>query len=60
MIDTCDILKPFAEAIDLTQSDKFVTINCVAPTVLHLCSHLNRCEATSRHCPSLINTLQNH
>ena len=50
MIDTCDILKPFAEATDLTQSDKSVTISFVVPTVLHLYSHLNRCQATSHHC----------
>ena len=35
MINTCDILKPFAEATGLAQSDKSVTISFVIPTVLH-------------------------
>jgi len=30
------LLAPFAEAIDLTQADKTVTISCVVPTVLTL------------------------
>ena len=58
MIDVCDILKPFAEATDLTQGDKSVTISFVVPTVLDLYSHLDRCQGTSCHCRSLINALK--
>ena len=58
MIDTCDILKPFAKATDLTQSDKSVTISFVVPTALHLYSHLNRCQATFCYCGILSKALQ--
>ena len=58
MIDICTILKPFAEATDLTQSDKSVTISFVVPTVLDLYSHLSKCQITSRQCRSLINALK--
>ena len=58
MIDVCDILSPFAEATDLTQGNNSVTVSFVVPTVLDLYSHLHRCQATSRHCRSLINALK--
>ena len=58
MIDVCDILRPLAEATDLTQGDNSVTVSFVVPTVLDLYSHLHRCQATSRHCRSLINALK--
>ena len=58
MYETCDILRPFAEATDLTRSNKGVTISFVVPSVLDLYGHLNRSQAKSRYCRSLTNALQ--
>ena len=58
MVETRDILQPFAEATDLTQSDKTVTISFVVPTILDLYGHLNRSQAKSRYHRSLSNALE--
>ena len=37
--EACDVLKPFADATDITQGNKTVTISFVIPTILDLNSH---------------------
>uniref|UniRef100_A0A4W6C0P2 HAT C-terminal dimerisation domain-containing protein n=1 Tax=Lates calcarifer TaxID=8187 RepID=A0A4W6C0P2_LATCA len=37
-----DILKPFGEATDLTQGEKFITISAVVPSILSLNYHLEK------------------
>ena len=40
--ELCDILKPFAEATDLTQGEKVVTVSAVLPSVLSLNNNLEK------------------
>lgn len=52
------ILGPFAEATDLTQGDKVVTISMVVPTVLELRSHLDAMDGERKLCRSLTRALR--
>ena len=40
--EVCDVLKPFADATDITQGNKTVTIRFVIPTILDLNGHLKK------------------
>lgn len=53
-----EILGPFAEATDLTQGDKVVTISMVVPTVLELHSHLAAMDGEKRLCRLLTRALR--
>jgi hypothetical protein len=53
------ILEPFAEATDMVQSDKIVTISCVTPIVLSLNRHLQSCSLSTTTLRPFVNTLLN-
>lgn len=52
------ILGPFAEATELTEGDKIVTISMVVPTVLELHSHLTEMDSEKRLCRLLTRALR--
>lgn len=52
------ILGPFAEATELTEGDKIVTISMVVPTVLELHSHLTEMDSEKRLCRPLTRALR--
>jgi len=41
------VLEPFAEATEIVQSDKTVTISCVMPIIMSLNRHLQSCLTTT-------------
>lgn len=53
-----DVLQPFAEATDLTQGEKIVTISAVVPCVLSLNHHLENQKEKVRYLGGLICILQ--
>ena len=57
LIEICDVLKPFADATDLTQGDKCVTISSVTLTILDLYGHLRKSRSTVCYCRALCNVL---
>lgn len=52
------ILKPFADATDLTQGEKVVTISAVIPCVLSLNNHLEKHKEGTQYLGNLIHSLQ--
>ena len=48
--EVCDVLKPFADATDITQGSETVTISFVIPTILDLNSHLKNASALCKFC----------
>ena len=48
--ELCDILKPFAQATDLTQGEKCVTVSAVLPSVLSLNNHLEKLKQQVGYC----------
>ena len=52
------ILEPFAEATDMTQGDKTVTISCVVPILLSLNKHLQCRLSSASTVTSFVKTLQ--
>ncbi len=52
------ILKPFADATDLTQEEKVVTISAVIPCVLSLNNHLENQKEGTQYLVNLIHSLQ--
>lgn len=52
------ILKPFADATDLTQGEKVVTISAVIPCVLSLNHHLENQKEGTQYLVNLIHSLQ--
>lgn len=54
-----EILNPFAQATDLLQGDKVVTISAVVPSILSLNHHLERLKTSrDKYLMSMINALQ--
>ncbi|KAJ8419146.1 hypothetical protein AAFF_G00006450 [Aldrovandia affinis] len=53
-----NVLQPFAEATDLTQGEKVVTISAVLPCVLSLNHHLEKLKTQVRFLGNLIRSLQ--
>lgn len=51
-------MKPFAEATDLTQGEKIVTISSVVPSVLSLNHHLEKLKPQVCFLSSLVRSLQ--
>ncbi|XP_060774009.1 uncharacterized protein LOC132884202 [Neoarius graeffei] len=58
MKELCDVLQPFAEATDLTQGEKIVTVSSVLPCVLSLNHHLEKLRPQARFLGSMIHSLQ--
>ncbi|KAL7379703.1 hypothetical protein ABVT39_004336 [Epinephelus coioides] len=58
MKELCDVLQPFAEATDLTQGEKIVTVSSVLPCVLSLNHHLEKLKKQVRFLGSMIQSLQ--
>ncbi|KAJ3604983.1 hypothetical protein NHX12_027034 [Muraenolepis orangiensis] len=56
--DLIAILAPFAEATDLTEGEKNVTISVVVPTVLDLNTHLLKLEEANTKCQPLVRALR--
>ncbi|XP_056598289.1 zinc finger BED domain-containing protein 4-like [Triplophysa dalaica] len=56
--DLVSILKPFADANDLTQGDKVVTISAVIPCVLSLNHHLENQKERTQYLVNLVHSLQ--
>uniref|UniRef100_A0A3B5QUR0 Uncharacterized LOC111606838 n=1 Tax=Xiphophorus maculatus TaxID=8083 RepID=A0A3B5QUR0_XIPMA len=56
--ELCIVLSPFAEATELTQGERSVTISMVVPTVLDLNTHLLKMEETRMQCRPLVRALQ--
>lgn len=56
--EVVDILKPFAEATDLTQGEKTVTISAVVPSVLALNHHLEKLKSQVCFLIGLVRSLQ--
>lgn len=56
--ELAQILGPFAEATELTQGDKVVTISMVVPTVLELHSHLTEMDGEKKLCRLLTRALR--
>ncbi|TRY58760.1 hypothetical protein DNTS_034590, partial [Danionella cerebrum] len=52
------VLSPFAEATDLTEGEKMVTISMVVPTVLDLNTHLLQIVESRSHCRPLATALR--
>ncbi|XP_060723328.1 uncharacterized protein LOC132844154 isoform X1 [Tachysurus vachellii] len=52
------VLFPFAEATDLTEGEKMVTISMVVPTVLDLNTHLLQISESQSHCRPLATSLR--
>ena len=57
MQELIQILKPFAEATDLTQGDSVVTISCVLPVVLSLARSLQGLIEEGNNLTALMNNL---
>ncbi|XDV31501.1 hypothetical protein PO909_002492 [Leuciscus waleckii] len=55
--DLTSILAPFAEATNLTEGGKVVTISIIVPTVLDLNTHLIKCETTHILCRPIARAL---
>lgn len=53
-----EVLKPFAEATDLTQGEKVVTISTVVPCVLSLNHHLDKMKRRVQFLQGLVKSLQ--
>nr|XP_055032036.1 zinc finger BED domain-containing protein 4-like [Misgurnus anguillicaudatus] len=58
MKELCDVLQPFAEATDLNQGEKIVTVSSVLPCVLSLNHHLEKLKQQVRFLGSMIHSLQ--
>jgi len=59
MKELAEILSPFAQATDLLQGDKVVTISAVVPSILSLNHHLQRlASARDKYLMSMIKALQ--
>ncbi len=56
--ELCLILGPFAEATELTEGEKIVTISMVVPTVLDLNTHLIQMDSPKSLCRPLIRALR--
>ncbi|KAL1276314.1 hypothetical protein QQF64_035937 [Cirrhinus molitorella] len=56
--ELCLILGPFAEATELTEGEKMITISMVVPTVLDLNTHLIQMDSSKSLCRPLIRALQ--
>lgn len=56
--DLGSVLSPFAEATDLTEGEKVVTISMVVPTVLDLNTHLLQIAESRSHCRPLATALR--
>ena len=55
--DIIAILQPFAEATDMTQGDKMITISCVVPIILALNKHLQSRSSPNSMLSSFASTL---
>lgn len=58
MKELYDVLQPFAEATDLTQGEKIVTVSAVLPCVLSLHHHLEKLKPQVRFLGSMVKSLQ--
>lgn len=56
--ELCLILRPFAEATELTEGEKIVTISMVVSTVLDLNTHLIQMDSPKSLCRPLIRALR--
>uniref|UniRef100_A0A096M2K3 BED-type domain-containing protein n=1 Tax=Poecilia formosa TaxID=48698 RepID=A0A096M2K3_POEFO len=56
--ELCIVISPFAEATELTQGERSVTISMVVPTVLDFNTHLLKMEETRMQCRPLVRALQ--
>ncbi|XP_016407175.1 zinc finger BED domain-containing protein 4-like [Sinocyclocheilus rhinocerous] len=56
--ELCLILGPFAEATELTEGEKIITISMVVPTVLDLNTHLIQMDSPKSLCRPLIRALR--
>lgn len=56
--ELCLILGPFAEATELTEGEKIITISMVVPTVLDLNTHLIHMDSPKSFCRPLIRALR--
>uniref|UniRef100_A0A8C2FGK0 Uncharacterized protein n=1 Tax=Cyprinus carpio TaxID=7962 RepID=A0A8C2FGK0_CYPCA len=56
--ELCLILGPFAEATELTEGEKIITISMVVPTVLDLNTHLIQIDSPKSLCRPLIRALR--
>ena len=58
MKELCDVLQPFAEATDLTQGERIVTVSSVLPCVLSLNHHLEKQKQQVRFLGGMVHSLQ--
>lgn len=57
LTEACEILDPFAEATELTEGEKCVTISSVLPAVLKLQLHLQVFSVKAKYCAPMVKSL---
>jgi hypothetical protein len=57
LTEACEILDPFAEATELTEGEKSVTISYVLPAVLKLQRHLQALNEKAKFCTPMVEAL---